>query len=91
MDLNVVYSVYENIPESRNICSSSVKVLKDAGFSTSCAIHLDEANALQADEINIMGVDWMYLVAPTVVLTRRVFVAERRTFSMIIQSKVLGQ
>lgn len=39
--------MYENGPESLNIFSSSVKTLKDAGFSTSCAIHLDEANALR--------------------------------------------
>ena len=37
--------MYENGPESLNIFSSSVKVLKDAGVS--CAIHLDEANDLQ--------------------------------------------
>lgn len=69
-----------NAPESRNICSSSVKVFKDAGFSTSCAIHLDEVNALQASEIRNYGVHMRYLD-----LTRRVFVVERTTdFSMSV-------
>jgi hypothetical protein len=50
-----VIQYMKNVPESRNICSSSVKVLKDAGFSTSCAIHLDEANDLRANKMMIAG------------------------------------
>ena len=41
--------MYENGPESLNIFSSSVKTLKDVGFSTSCVLRLDEANVLQVN------------------------------------------